>query len=418
MSLKLYYVVLAVGRAAGTTVHRAPLDGPVTRDPGYPKPPTPITLLPQDSGDGSPAALDGSPYAVYFSPSLTGSTKWTISIDGGGWCYDETLCYSRSHSTLGSSKGLADQNWCLCSNMNATGNGYEQDCNCLRLPYLDGASFSGYRAQPWPVPGQPGKELYFRGIKNLDAAVDFAMTHGMSEATEFVLSGGSAGGLSTFLHADRVAARVKAEAPNCSKIRAAPIVGFFLDHDNYGHTTGVPNTPSWTHANYTSWMKYIYTMQNLTFGTDGGLTETCHIAFPDEPWLCFMSPHMANTISTPFFMFNSKYDAWQLGNEFQSRWDTKAEQDGVLQYGKDFMAQLDYLAGSEWLKNGAMITSCICHGCPWSDLVLEGKSTFDHYFDWMEGRVTGKMAMHVDPRLPNGNGTLIGPTFAMCSKFP
>jgi hypothetical protein len=33
-------------------------------------------------------------------------------------------------------------------------------------------------------------------------------------------------------------------------------------------------------------------------------------------------------------MFNSKYDAWQLGSEFQSDWSTKAEQAGVLQYGK------------------------------------------------------------------------------------
>ena len=79
-------------------------------------------------------------------------------------------------------------------------------------------------------------------------------------------------------------------------------------------------------------------------------------------------------IETPFFMFNSKYDHWQLGNgmtgptipvpefhqcvplisfihqtnhttdrmhtEFQSPWTTKAEQLGVLEYGKDFMTQL------------------------------------------------------------------------------
>ena len=47
----------------------------------------PLTLLPQDEGDESPACLDGSPYGFYFSPSKTGSKKWTISIEGGGWCY-------------------------------------------------------------------------------------------------------------------------------------------------------------------------------------------------------------------------------------------------------------------------------------------------------------------------------------------
>ena len=33
-------------------------------------------------GDASPACLDGSPYGFYFQPSTTGSTKWTISING------------------------------------------------------------------------------------------------------------------------------------------------------------------------------------------------------------------------------------------------------------------------------------------------------------------------------------------------
>ena len=105
---------------------------------------------------------------------------------------------------------------------------------------------------------------------------------GLSNATEFVITGGSAGGLSTFLHADRAAARLQKEAPGCSTIRAAPIVGYFLDHDNYKHTDGYPggpNTPQWstpgTGANYTMWMKYVFSMQNMSFGADGGLTEAC-----------------------------------------------------------------------------------------------------------------------------------------------
>ena len=56
-------------------------------------------------------------------------------------------------------------------------------CNCLRLPYLDGASFSGYRPKPWPVPGT-NETVTFRGIKNFDAALDFAFAHGMAGATD------------------------------------------------------------------------------------------------------------------------------------------------------------------------------------------------------------------------------------------
>eukprot|EP01079_Euglenida_sp_SAG-EU17-18_P010453 gene10453-9204_t len=161
--------------------------------------------------------------------------------------------------------------------------------------------------------------IWFRGIKNFDAVLDFAMARGMGGATELVVTGGSAGGLSTFLHTDRAAARVQAVAQGPpAKVVAAPVVGYFLDHGNFEHTDGYPggpNTPRWstpgTGANYTFWMKYVYAMQNLTFGADGGLAAACQAKHPSEPHLCFMSPHMQDVIQPPYFMFNSKYDAWQ-----------------------------------------------------------------------------------------------------------
>ena len=300
--------------------------------------------------------------------------------------------------------------------MNTVDDGIDTDCNSLYMPYGDGASFSGFRAEPWPVPTEPGKTLTFRGIKNFDATLDWAFAHGLADATEFVLTGGSAGGLSTFLHTDRVAARLKAEAPKIEKIRSAPVVGYFLDHDNFLHTAGTPNTPSWKQANYTTWMRYIYKMQNLTFGSDGGLTAACQARYPNEPGLCFMSPHMVTNIKTPVFVFNSKYDAWQLSNEFQSDWATAAEQKGVLQYGIDFMSQFAAVAADE--KNGAFITSCICHGCPWSDptaLNIDGLSVYQHYAAWMAGNTSGAKSLHIDNRTPNGAGAITHPD---CKGFP
>jgi len=126
-----------------------------------------------------------------------------------------------------------------------------------------------------------------------------------------------------------------------------------------------------------------------------------------------MSPHMQDSIKTPFFMFNSKYDAWQLNSEFQSNWITKAEQDGVVQYGEDFLAQFAPVQHES--QNGAMITSCICHGCPWQDLVLEGKNSYQHYGAWYNGETTGAASIHIDTRLPNGGGLL---NFTNCKPFP
>ena len=97
----------------------------------------------------------------------------------------------------------------------------------------------------------------------------------------------------------------------------AAMILLHSDHSNFKHTSkgpegGQPNTPGWsqpgspTAANYTMWMKYVYKMQGMTFSPDGktggGLTKACQAKHPDEPWLCFMSPHMQDVIETPFFM--------------------------------------------------------------------------------------------------------------------
>ena len=317
---------------------------------------------------------------------------------------------------LGSSKTWQSTAGCRCMNVKddaseLDADPLDNDCNCLYMPYGDGASFSGFRPKPWPVPpwmgGNGTQTLMFRGIKNFDATIAAALQLGLASATEFVLTGGSAGGLSTFLHADRVANVLKHAAP-AAKVRAAPVVGFFLDHDNFAHTN----------ETYTNRMKYIYHMQNLTFGADGGLMEACSRAFPsaEEQFYCFMSPHMQKTIRTPFFVFNSKFDQWQLGNELQTKWTTDAERAAVVQYGADFDAQFAPVV-SENHGHGGMITTCICHGCPWNTLTVPGstKNSYQHYAAWFVGNDTGIAAFHIDDRGPNGDGTL---NDTHCATFP
>jgi hypothetical protein len=60
----------------------------------------------------------------------------------------------------------------------------------------------GYRSDPVSVPGS-NETITLRGIKNFDGMVEFAMQNGLSNASELVVTGTSAGGLSTFLHVDR-----------------------------------------------------------------------------------------------------------------------------------------------------------------------------------------------------------------------
>ena len=108
----------------------------------------PLTLLPQVAGDPeAPATLDGSPYGLYHKPSQSGrSTKWTISIEGGGWCYNEAECYARSKTALGTStawpatmpfsldpSGIHFRAWEMGC-MNAINGTLDMDCNAVYLP--------------------------------------------------------------------------------------------------------------------------------------------------------------------------------------------------------------------------------------------------------------------------------------------
>ena len=166
-----------------------------------------------DLASSAPDALtlDGTPYGFAFCASTVSNASWSIDFQGGGWCYDEADCLARAGTALGSSTTWRNETLThTCGRGSST--------NTAILFYGDGASFSGYRAAPWPVPGT-GKSLYFRGITNLDATLDRLLAFGMHAATRIVVTGGSAGGLSTWLHVDHVAQRMVTEAP------AARVVG-------------------------------------------------------------------------------------------------------------------------------------------------------------------------------------------------
>lgn len=120
------------------------------------------------------------------------------------------------------------------------------------MQYCDGASFSGDVSEPVIV---NGTKLFFRGARILTQVIRHAQsTFGLSHAKEVLLSGCSAGGLSTYLHADRVGSLL---GPNVKRYKAAAVSGFFLNHTN---VDGV--------AVYPDQMSNVFSMQNCSGGVD------------------------------------------------------------------------------------------------------------------------------------------------------
>lgn len=171
------------------------------------------------SDAGGAACLDGSDYAFYIVPGSTAA--FSIAVHGGGWCADEVECLERSKIALGSSRS-----WNLTECYGAPGfNCYGmKNCTMVFMPYCDGSSFTGHRDGTWPVPNST-KRLTFRGARNFQATIDTLIRDwGLGNADEVILSGGSAGGLSTFLKLDYLAERV----PKATVV-GMPVAGYFAD---------------------------------------------------------------------------------------------------------------------------------------------------------------------------------------------
>ena len=76
-----------------------------------------------------------------------------------------------------------------------------------------------HRAQPVV---HNGVTLHFKGFSILKAVLDSLMTKGLNASTEVILTGCSAGGLATYLHADFV----KQAIPQTAKYHAIPDAGY------------------------------------------------------------------------------------------------------------------------------------------------------------------------------------------------
>jgi hypothetical protein len=274
--------------------------------------------------------------------------------------------------------------------------------------YGDGASFTGYRAEPWPVPGNASAQLFFRGARNLDSTLDYLFAqHGLAGAELLVVNGGSAGGLSTFLHLDHIADRMRA-AGSGAVVRGQPVCGYFLDAGNDGSQP--------LNVTYPLRMKYVFNMQNST----GSLSTECQSVYGYDAWKCskfrktnlaqpatrfltpdkpgswansfpstVMAPHAAKFIKTPWFALQSRTDTWQLGNVAMipctgDAVNCPAEQWAQIQaYSPQFMDQWLAIAEVPNSPNGAFLDACLIHGSTSS--TIDGLTNSQAFESWLNG---------------------------------
>jgi O-palmitoleoyl-L-serine hydrolase len=226
------------------------------------------------------------------------------------------------------------------------------------LKYCDGSSQTGDVDAPVPV---GNSTIYYRGHRILRAVLAYLTATTLAGASDIVVSGCSAGGLSTYLHADEWAAALAETA----RVTALPDSGFFLDYNETG-------------GGYT----YGGLMRQIAADMNASLPARCVAAHTADPASCIFAETVATTLVTPAFALQGKYDSWQLGGGDAgiNLTDTAA----VNAWG----ALLSERIGSTLLaqpQHGAFLDSCLHHCGGFDNFVVDGFTQATAHAAWYAG---------------------------------
>ena len=342
----------------------APTSTPTSAPTDIPPPPNPWTLMTTVVVPGAAAAgaiyPDSSP--ANFELNFTGSPGWIVHLSGGGWRFlqnttNGTAAESKVPPALTGDGSVPSDVGCYghCDGIMSTDptqNPLFHSWNKVFVP-ISGTSFTGNRdsLNPYPV----------RGARILQAVIAHLQAQsGMAHATDVILTGGSSGGLATYLTCDRVGelvSRVNAS----TRYSCLADAGFFLDHPNY---EGQPSYSPLFEQSFYAW------------NSSGGTNQACiaHYARLGTPEKCIFAQYVAPFIQSDLFIMQTLYDSFQLANILQVTGAGKCAGYGspglagcqpeqisaIQQYGSTTRTLLASLAAKSQ-RLGVYAPSCISH---------------------------------------------------------
>ena len=310
----------------------------------------------EDGPSKGAACLDGSAPLYYYLPGTdSGVTKYYIHFEGGGWCTSYEDCFDRANTDLGSTKqdtqftDLSDGYFSSNENQNPL----MYNWNKIYIRYCDGGSFSGnaYYFNGTNI-------LYFRGKKILEVVLeDLKMNRGFKNSTDVVISGASAGGLSSYLHADYI----KESLSNQAKLVVLPDSGFFLDYVGNG-------------KNYHRDMKWVFEAMNCREGVNKKCIE--FYRRKGEEWKCFFAQYTVPFVESPIFALQPIYDSWQIDFILGTRNESL-----VNNYGKIVMETMNKMF-LRYEKNSGFVDSCFHHCGYWNQMHINNFTEADTFSLW------------------------------------
>ncbi len=352
-----------------------------------------LHLLSQDVVDAAGAqCLDGSQPGFYYKQAQQNkadpkwNSSWVIYLQGGGFCTGTDDCLERSQTDLGSSKNWP-QLWGQSGLLDPSGdvNPFYY-FNRVFVPYCDGFFFTSNRDAADDV---NGVKLYARGKRILEAVLDVLQTdYGLDQATDVLVSGGSAGGVATYMQADYISSKLQPAV-----VKAAPTSGFF------------PVVPDYRGG--TEFLDAF--LAGIGYNNASGGLEGNPCAEVMEPaGRCLFTNNSYNYMQTRVFPINSALDLYSLENIWQGDLpcaesefkDCTDQQIGDLEGWRDMF--MDTISSADaFVKdgNGAFIETCFEHcaaeeAAAFDGMVIDKVALKDAIWAWWIAPSTAKASEH------------------------
>ncbi|MCP4986052.1 MAG: hypothetical protein GY928_08270 [Colwellia sp.] len=278
-------------------------------------------------------------------------------------------CYHRSTTFLGSTN--FDTPYMTLKNYASTNysiNPLTHNWNQAFIRYCDGSSYMSNLRSPMIY---NHTALYFRGFPILNAAFTHLQTeYGLSNATDVLIVGGSAGALGVWQFANYIRDTYVSRTANYMSI---PDSGFFLEYEGMGQ--------------YITGWKWKFDNQNLTEWLQLSQTE-CMAEYTqnnEDTFQCVFAQNIAKYVKVKTFALQSRVDNWQLTHELCNK-ENKTVVNG---YGYNVTVTfLTEFVDSKPSRHAAYLDSCAHHCGQWDTILIDGYNQSIAARDFYYGNLT------------------------------
>lgn len=298
-----------------------------------------------------PTALcnDGTPGGYYFASAIDSSQSnvyviylpgaefelffFTNPMTGGGQCYDESSCTSRSQDMMSSThfSNTVVVNGFLDSSPSKSP---LWAANKAYLGYCSSDAYMGDIAASNSTWG-----YHFRGQSLVRAMVRALINeHNLSSASTIVFAGSSAGARGVMTHLDTITQDMFPPSALLVALLDSP---YYLDIEPY--------SASFEGFDYQEQQKY------LLYNTTGIVSAECEAAYPGEDkWKCQFGQYRMPFVSVPYFLIASQYDSYQLDSNIGESSDSydDTETAYATSFGTSTRDSLDTLISSLQNRSG------------------------------------------------------------------